>query len=158
MRGRDGVKLRVFIESIGLGATPNAAARRALYSNPERQAKELMSDPDVVAAIEVLQNENRKKSTLSREEVIENLMDAYGIARMTADAQAMIRAMAEVNRMCGHYAPEKKEININGKIQRINAEIQTLSTEELLEQLGEQEESDTFEALPSPDGSFAVPQ
>lgn len=156
VRGRDGVKLKTFVERVGLGATPNAAARFAQYANPERQAKELMSDPDVAEMIRMLQVANQKMSQLTRGEVMEHLLDAFAIARVQGDAQAMIRAMAEVNRMNGYYAPEKKEILINGRVQRIDNEMRTLTKEELLIELEKEEETDDLVALPSPDGEYRV--
>ncbi len=155
VRGRDGVKVRIFVERVGLGATPNAAARYAQYANPERQAKELMGDPDVAEMIRLLQVANRKNSELTRGEVMEHLLDAFALARVTGDAQAMIRAMAEVNRMNGYYAPEKKEILINGRVQKIDNEMRTLTKQELLLELEKEEETDLI-ALPSPDGEYQV--
>ena len=147
-RSRDDAKVKVFIEEMGLGRTPTAAARRAQYSSPFKQGKALIADPDILAQVQEIQKQNQKNAEMTREEVMKNLLDAYGIARSMDDPQSMIRAMAEVNRMCGHYAPEKKEINIGGQATIVHAEIQLLSKEDLLLMLGQPEETPLLESLP----------
>lgn len=150
------VKVRLFIEEMGLGRTPAAAARRAGYSAPSKSAKSLLEDADIVEQIAAIQFENAKKASFTREEVMKNLEEAYRMARQMDDPQSMIRAMAEVNRMCGHYAPEKKIIELTGPQAEMQQQLEQLSKDELLEMMGQEEETPLLEALPDDDGVYEV--
>lgn len=145
MPPRDAYKVRLFIENMGLGMTPTAAARIAGYTNAARDSKSMLEDPDILAAIQALQAENQKISKLSREDVMEKLIEAFDIAKTQGDPQAMVRSMAEVNRMNGYYAPEKKILQLTGPEQERQQQIENLSKEELLALLNKQEETPLIE-------------
>lgn len=155
-RSRDAAKVKVFIEEMGLGRTPTAAARRAQYSTPFKSGRDLIADPDILAQVQEIQVTNRKNAAMGREEVMKNLLEAYQMAKIMDDPQSMIRAMGEVNRMCGHYAPEKKEISISGHATVIQAELQSLTKEELLILAGETEETPLLETQMLGDGTYIV--
>jgi hypothetical protein len=153
---RDPVKVQLFIENAGMGKSPQTAARAAGYSNPGREGRALMKIPAVLHAIKTIQLENRKNSALSRKDVMENLIDAFALARTLSDPQAMIRAMSEVNRMSGYYAPEKKIIELQEGAKRLEAEVEAFTKQELLEMLVKEEETPFVEAQKQEDGSFVV--
>jgi hypothetical protein len=155
-RSRDELKVKIFIEEMGLGRSPTAAARRAGYSSPFKSGKDLIADCDILAEVQAIQAVNRKNAEMGREEVMKCLLDAFQMAKTMDDPQSMIRAMAEVNRMCGHYAPEKKELLISGGATLVQAEIQALSKEDLLRLVGESEETPLLEAIPLGDGTYVV--
>lgn len=152
----DPYKVRVFVEEMGLGRQPTTAARRAGFSTPDRDAKKLLENPDVVAQIREIQLQTAKKASMSREDVMNNLMKAFRIAESTDDPQSMIRAMAEVNRMCGHYAPEVKRIEVEGEIKHMQQQLEQLSKEDLLKMIAEDEETPLLEATEGPTGVFEV--
>lgn len=152
----DPVKTRVFIEEMGLGRQPTVAARRAGFSTPDRDARKLLDNPEVLAEIQRIQQQTAKKAEMTREDVMANLMKAFRLAESTDDPQSMIRAMAEVNRMCGHYAPEKKQLEVTGEIQHYQKQIEQLSKEDLLKLIAEEEETPLLEAMEGPDGVFEV--
>jgi phage terminase small subunit len=141
---------------MGLGRQMTVAARRAGWSDAYRMAKELLEDPDIVARIAELQMENARKSEMAREDVLTNLLRAFRLAEQQDDPQSMVRAMAEVNRMCGHYAPEKKQIEVTGEIKHIQQQLETIPKEELLRMIGEQEETPLLEAKQGSDGLYVV--
>lgn len=87
---------------------------------------------------------------------MKRLLEAYQMAKLQDDPQSMIRAMGEVNRMCGHYAPEKKEIAITGSATVIQAELAALTKEELLQLAGESEETPLLETQMLGDGTYVV--
>jgi hypothetical protein len=153
---RDPVKVQLFIENAGMGKSPQTAARAAGYSNPGREGRALMKLPEVVSEIRKIQVENRKNSAMSRKDVMENLIDAFALARTLSDPQAMIRAMSEVNRMSGYYAPEKKIIELQEGAKRLEAEVEGFTKQELLEMLVKEEETPFLEAQQQEDGSFVV--
>jgi len=155
-KSRDKLKVKIFIEEMGLGRSPTAAARRAQYASPFRTGKELIADPEIFEEVQAIQAVNRKNAEMGREEVMKCLLEAYQMAKTMDDPQSMIRAMGEVNRMCGHYAPDKKEIQITGQASIMHAEIQQLTKEELLRLVGDSEETPLLEAQPLGDGSYVV--
>lgn len=155
-KSRDTLKVKIFIEEMGLGRSPTAAARRAQYASPFKSGKDLIADPDILAEVQAIQAVNRKNAEMSREDVMQRLLEAYQMAKLQDDPQSMIRAMGEVNRMCGHYAPEKKEILISGGATVMQAEIEALSKEELLRLVGDSEETPLLEAQPLGDGTYVV--
>ena len=155
-RPKDMYKVRLFVEEMGLGRVPTAAARRAGYKSPHKDAQRLLEDPEIVAQIAAIQLETAKKSDMAREDVMSNLMRAFRIAEQMDDPQSMIRAMSEVNRMCGHYAPEKKVLEVTGEIKHMQQQLEELPKEELLRLLGEVEETPLLEAMPNETGLFIV--
>lgn len=155
-KSRDMLKVKIFIEEMGLGRSPTAAARRAGYSSPFKSGKELIAVEEIFEEVQSIQAVNRKNAEMGREEVMKCLLEAYQMAKTMDDPQSMIRAMGEVNRMCGHYAPEKKEIMISGEATVMQAEIQALTKEELLRLVGDSEETPLLEAQLLGDGSYVV--
>lgn len=156
MPARDMYVIRLFIENMGLGRTPTAAARLAGSKKPSRDGKDWIKDPDILAQVKQLQAENRKNSELTRKDVMTNLIDAYQLARTMADPQAMIRAMAEVNRMSGFYAPEKKILELSDGSKRMQEQLDDLTKEQLLELLDKHEETPLLEAVEQEDGVYEV--
>lgn len=152
----DPYKVRVFVEEMGLGRQPTTAARRAGFSTPDRDAKKLLEQPEVVEQIKVIQLANAKKSEMTREDVMANLMKAFRLAETMDDPQSMIRAMSEVNRMCGHYAPEVKKIEVEGEIKHMQQQLEQLSKEDLLKLIAEDEETPLLEAHEGENGVFEV--
>lgn len=156
MPARDMYQIRLFTENMGLGHTPTAAARLAGSKKPSRDGKEWIKDPDVLFQVQTLQRENRRNSSLTRSDVMTNLIDAYNLGRTMADPQSMIRAMAEINRMSGFYAPEKKVFVLTDGAKDMQEQLDNLSKEELLELLDKQEEMPLLEATENEDGEFIV--
>lgn len=155
-RVHDPYKVRIFVEEVGLGRQPTTAARRAGWSDPHKVAKKLLENPDIVAQIAEIQLENAKKASLTRDDVMNNLVRAFRIAEQQDDPQSMVRAMAEVNRMCGHYAPEVKKIEVQGEIKHMQQQLETIPKEDLLRMIGEAEETPLLEAKENEEGMFVV--
>jgi phage terminase small subunit len=154
-KSRDKLKVKIFIEEMGLGRSPTAAARRAGYSSPFKSGKDLIAVEEIFEEVQAIQAVNRKNAEMGREQVMKCLLEAYQMAKTMDDPQSMIRAMGEVNRMCGHYAPERKEIQISTEASNMQAEIQALTKEELLRLVGDSEETPLLEAKPI-DGEYVV--
>jgi hypothetical protein len=70
---------------------------------------------------------------LDRQRVLAGLMEAVETARAQADPHALIRAWAEIGKMCGFYAPERKTVEVSATVSgRLRAEIEAMSDAELL--------------------------
>lgn len=69
---------------------------------------------------------------LSRTKVIAELRDAVSLAHAQGDAVAMIAGWREIGKMCGFYAPERKQVHLSLDSTRHASELETLSNAELL--------------------------
>lgn len=87
-----------------------AAARQAGFSNPGTAANQLMQSPKIKKAIAEERAEYAKASGVTKQMVIDGLMESISIAKMKADPLAMISGWREVGKMCGHYEPTKVKI------------------------------------------------
>jgi phage terminase small subunit len=71
---------------------------------------------------------------IDRQRVLEGLLEAVEMARIQQDPGAMIRAWAEIGRMCGFFAPERAvKVDVNITAKRVIQDLETRSDEELLE-------------------------
>ncbi len=109
---------RSFVEHFGMGMTQGQAAKAAGYAVPAQSATKLMQLPRVVTAIEAMRARNAEISDVSRRDVIDGLKEAIDMGRTLQDPVAMIAGWREVAKVCGHYEPvmKKIEISVNGQI------------------------------------------
>ena len=105
-------KQKRYVEGRLSGMTKLAAARAAGYETPEVNAYRLDQNPRIRAALESITREATRNLALSRESVLEGLLDAVHTAATSAELTA---AWREIGRVIGAYEPEKREININYK-------------------------------------------
>jgi Terminase small subunit len=120
-----------FCYNIAVGMIQTQAARAAGYKFPDSSALVLLKQPAVIEQITKEQAKWEKTADMTRKKVIDGLQDAIQIARLQADAQAMVAGWREIARICGYYAPEQKKINItvSGAVQL--SQIEDMSDEEL---------------------------
>lgn len=136
-----------FAYNMACGMIQTVAARAAGYAVPASTALVLMKKPAVIERIIAEQAKWEKSADMTRKKVIDGLQDAIEIARLQADAQAMVAGWREIARICGYYAPEQKKINItvSGAVQL--SQIEDMSDEELAKVILEGE----FKRLPDDD-------
>jgi Terminase small subunit len=91
-----------------------AAAVRAGYSprTARQQAYDLLTRPDIAEAVCEGEAEIAAKAQLTRKVVMHGFLDAIGLARLRADAGAMIAGWREIAKLCGYYAPERKQVEV----------------------------------------------
>lgn len=135
---RDHEKLAKFLEAIEMGMYPAQAARYAGYKEPAKVAKRLVTeDPVVMEHVAAINEASRETLRMTRERVQEGIMKAIDDARLASDPMGQIRGWAEINRMCGFYEPERKEvIHTNLTVAQRRKAIEQASTEELLDMVG----------------------
>jgi phage terminase small subunit len=123
---------RKYVEGIEVGLDPTQAAKRAGYKNPKHDVQRLKKDPEVIKALEAVHATHRAELKMTREKVQDIVTEAIEMARLMSDPLAMIRGAQELNKMCGFYAPEVKEVHLNGKQRRLKTELENMSEQELL--------------------------
>lgn len=113
------------------------AARIAGYSQPEGQGTAILNSPKIQEAIRYLHKKNEKVADVSRKKVMDGFLEAIDMAKMQSDATAMISGWREIGRMCGYYAPEVKKVDINITSKRIIDKLETMTDEDLLRMVEE---------------------
>jgi Terminase small subunit len=103
-----------FVQEYLIDRNGAAAAVRAGYSprTARQQAYELLTRPDVAEAVRQGEAEIAAKAQLTRKVVMHGFLDAIGLARLRADAGAMIAGWREIAKLCGFYAPERKQVEV----------------------------------------------
>ena len=111
-----------------------AAAVRAGYSSKTARqiAYELLTRPDVAQAIREGEAEIAAKAQLTRETVLNGFLDAIGLARLRADAGAVIAGWREIAKMCGCYAPERKQVELSARGSELSAELEQMTDAQLV--------------------------
>lgn len=111
------------------------AARLAGYSeNTAGQiGYENLKKPEVIAVIQRLQAENAAKLELSRQDVLNGLLEAVELARQQANPAALVSAWREIGRVIGCYQPEVKRVELSADGQALQYKFAAMSDEELLE-------------------------
>jgi phage terminase small subunit len=111
-----------------------AAAVRAGYSHrTARQiAHKLLTKADVAEAVRQGETQLAAEAQLAREEVLRGLLAAIDMARSQGDPGAMIAGWREIARMCGYYAPERKQINVSRESYRLRTQLEAMSDADLI--------------------------
>jgi phage terminase small subunit len=141
---------KMFIDAVMKGASPVMAARMAGYAQPESQAHSVLKSPKMQEAIRYLHKKNEKVADVTRKKVMDGFLEAIDMAKLQADATAMISGWREIGRMCGYYAPEVKKVDINITSKRIIDKLETMSDEDLLRMVEESQsiiEGEVIEVL-----------
>lgn len=100
---------RRFVEEYGVDRNGAAAAVRAGYSprSAKQTAYELLTKPDLQAAVAAQEALVAAETGVTRQRVLQGLLEALEMARYRRDPGAMIGALREIGRILGYYAPER---------------------------------------------------
>ena len=100
----------------------------------------LENDPYVVAKLsegkQQMQQDIVKSTTITRQRVIDGLMECVTMAKMKEEPETIIRGWVEIAKLMDLYSPEKKEVFINVANNRMIESLHQMSDMELLEQVG----------------------
>lgn len=69
---------------------------------------------------------------ITRLNTIEGIIDGIEMARMMGDPCNVIKGWCEVAKILGHYAPERKEINLNINQMALRSKFEAMSDEQLM--------------------------
>lgn len=116
-----GPKERRYCEARMSGAVPVQAARMAGLDSD--QAIEIERKPAVAQALRSTQKLQQYERKLSRDDVLNGLLDA---THMASTATELVAAWREIGKVIGAYEPEKKEITV-----RDQRQIQEMSDDDL---------------------------
>lgn len=122
-----------WVDEFLLDGNATAAAVRAGYS--ERSARSIahenLTKPDVQAVLAARRGEVASRMKVTREGVIQGLLEAVAMGREQRNPAAMISALREIGKMLGYYAPEVKRVELSGDSRGLISQLEGLSDEEL---------------------------
>lgn len=126
-------KQRAFVKAWAEGdPIPNAMARAGYSTTQVSLGYRMQKMPNILALYHAEKAKYEEAGQMSRKKVMDMLVEAYDMAKLTSEPSSMVAAAREVGRMCGYYEPTKAklEITVNGQIavDRMNR----LSDEELM--------------------------
>jgi phage terminase small subunit len=145
-------QMATFAYNMAIGMTQTQAARNAGYAFPGTEGNRLMRVPEVIERITAEQKKFEVKADMSRQKVIDGLKEAIDIARTMSDPNAMVSGWREIARICGYYAPERKQLDItvSGAVQI--SQIADMSDEELAKLITDAE----FSRVPNEEDVLAL--
>lgn len=123
-----------FVNEYVIDFNGSAAARRAGYavSGARVTAHRLLTNANVIAAIEAKQRDLAQEYELDKHRVITELLDAVAVARNNLDAGNMIRAWCEIAKMLGINTPEVEKVAVYAENSALRAHFEALSDDELM--------------------------
>lgn len=123
-------KQKVFVKALVKGKTVAQAAEIAGYS--PSTARNTYKGVYVQAALKYLHKQHREAARVSRKKVVDGMLEAIEMAKEKNEPAVMIAGWREVGKICGFYAPEVKQINLNVTAKAVLTQMETMSDEELL--------------------------
>jgi hypothetical protein len=123
-----------WVDEFLVDGNATAAAVRAGYS--ERSARSIahenMTKPALQAVLAERRGEVADRLQITREGVIQGLLDAVHLAREQANPAGMVAGLREIGKMLGYYAPEVKRVELGLSATAERQRFEAMSDEELL--------------------------
>lgn len=107
-RGELSKQQAIYVAKRATGATIRESAIMAGYTIEKNRVVKVEDSPKVQKALADARADTAKNIGVTKEDVAKGFQEAAEMARMMADPAAMVRAYAELGKMLGFYAPEKK--------------------------------------------------
>lgn len=123
-----------FVEAYALDRNAARAARSAGYSanGAKVTACRLLTNPNLLTAIQAKEAEIAQKLNLSKERVIAELKAAVEEARRQGKPGDMIRGWVEIAKIAGLYEPERVRVVLGAEGERLRAKLEGMTDEELM--------------------------
>ena len=103
-----------WVDEFLVDGNATAAAIRAGYS--ERSARSIahenMTKPALQAVLAERRGDVANRLQITREGVIQGLLDAVHLAKEQANPAGMVAGLREIGKMLGYYAPEVKRVEV----------------------------------------------
>lgn len=123
-----------FIDEYLVDANGTQAAIRAGYgaAGARVAAHRLLTNVAISSAIEARRQADSARLAITRQNVLQQLMDAFGLAREMGQPAAMVAAARELGRLMGFYAPGKVESIVSRANAFEKEYVQRLTDDELM--------------------------
>lgn len=134
-----------FVNEYVVSGNAAAAARAAGYK--EKCARQVgfenLTKPYIQTAVQARQQAHAARLELSRQNVIQAILEAIKTAQEQGAPATMIRGWVEIAKITGLDKPEtpeeRRNVPLSAGAERVKARFEAMSTEELLEILAEKE-------------------
>lgn len=146
----DPIRKQLFVENLALRLNPVDAARAAGFvTNLKAVASALLEDDEVKERIEGIKAEIARKYDVSRERVLEDLVDAKEIARVQGNAHHMVMALNPIIDVMGYRAPKQLDVTTRREgDSNIKKRLRVITDQELIE-LAEEQGFEAVDLLPT---------
>lgn len=123
-----------FVDEYLIDGNGTQAAIRAGYSaNGARvAAHRLLTNAAISGALEARRQADATRLSITRENVLKRLLEAFEMAREEREPAAMVAAARELGRMMGFYSPIKVVASIDLGASAMRGCMEAMSDEELL--------------------------
>lgn len=123
-----------FVDEYCLNPNASASARAAGYSvvGARVTAHRLLTDANVIAAIEARKLVLAQQYEINRHGVVRELLASVDVARGKLDAGSMIRAWTEIAKILGVYSPEPVKEVVYAENEALRAQYEAMSDEKLI--------------------------
>ena len=125
-------KQKLFVQHWAKGDSITSASYRAGYADGGKVAYQLVKMPNVLKLKAKYEAEWEATGAMSRQKVMDGMMEAIDMARMMAEPASMIAGWREIGKICGYYAPveHRMKVDVSGNV--IVDRLNSLSDAELL--------------------------
>jgi len=125
-------KQKLFVQHWAKGDSIQSASLRAGYSDGGTVAYRLVKMPNVLALKAKYEAEWEATGAMSRQKVMNGMLEAIDMARMMAEPSSMIAGWREIGKICGYYAPveHRMKVDVSGNV--VVDRLNSLSDAELL--------------------------
>lgn len=125
---------RLYVQARAQGMRHHVSLRAAGFSLKSYPAAHLLEDkPHIAAALAAERRAYAAASQISRKDVIDGISEAVAQARIQADPMAQIAGWREIAKICGHYAPEVRRLELSDDARRVMQKFEAMSDEDLLQ-------------------------
>lgn len=127
-------KQKKYVQARAKGLDRDTSAIMAGYSENggDPQVSRIEKHPDVQQELARIRAETAKNTNITKEDVVQMLMDAAGMAKMLDDPTGLVSAAREIGKMLGFYAPETKKVMHGLDKEQIMAVMEDMSDDELI--------------------------
>lgn len=122
-----------FVDEYLIDGNGTQAAKRAGYgaAGARVAAYRLLSNVAISSLIETRRQADATRLSITRENVLQRLLDAFDVARENREPAAMVAAARELGRMMGYYAPTRVEASVDLGATAMRGHMETMSDAEL---------------------------
>lgn len=128
-----------FVDEYLIDGNGTQAAVRAGYgaAGARVAAYRLLSNVAISSLIEARRQADADRLSITRENVLQQLLEAFSMARENREPAAMVSAARELGRMMGFYAPTKVEAKMDVGVAVERQRLEAMSDAELMSLIAE---------------------
>ena len=130
-----------FVDEYLVDGNGTQAATRAGYgaAGARVAAYRLLTNVAISSAIEARRQADSARLAVTRQNVLQQLVEAFGLARELGQPAVMVAAARELGRLMGFYAPVQATVALAGEADSLQRQLRAMTNDELFRQIAEVE-------------------